>query len=54
MVIYDPVAEQVMSTATHHMNQGENQGEVVIERGRFQGRAGHGAYLARATSQYLG
>ncbi|GAA3486540.1 hypothetical protein GCM10018987_06190 [Streptomyces cremeus] len=70
IVVYDPAAEQVISAATHHMNvdysayEGKrvtgrvetvlSRGEVVIERGRFHGRPGHGLYLARATSQYLG
>ncbi|MFD3515017.1 dihydropyrimidinase [Streptomyces sp. NPDC058657] len=70
VVIYDPHAEQVMSAATHHMavdysayegrrvtGQVEtvlSRGEVVVAQGEFKGRSGHGAYLARATSQYLG
>jgi dihydropyrimidinase len=69
VVIYDPSAEQVMSATTHHMNvdysayEGRritgrvdtvlSRGEVVIAQGEFRGRAGHGAYLARSTSQYL-
>ncbi|NGO75579.1 dihydropyrimidinase [Streptomyces sp. YC504] len=70
MVIYDPAAEQVMSAETHHMNvdysayEGKrvtgrvetvlSRGELVIDQHEFVGRAGHGAYLARGTSQYLG
>ncbi|MFI6943696.1 dihydropyrimidinase [Streptomyces sp. NPDC050418] len=70
VVIYDPHAEQVMSADTHHMNvdysayEGKpvtgrvetvlSRGELVIEAREFVGRAGHGAYLARGTSQYLG
>ena len=70
VVVYDPAAEQVLSAATHHMSvdysayEGKrvtgrvetvlSRGEVVIEQGVFRGRAGHGAFLARSTSQYLG
>ncbi|MCX5203136.1 dihydropyrimidinase [Streptomyces sp. NBC_00237] len=70
IVIYDPAAEQTISAATHHMavdysayegkrvtGQVEtvlSRGEVIVERGEFRGRTGHGAYLARATSQCLG
>ncbi|SDJ56946.1 dihydropyrimidinase [Streptomyces indicus] len=70
VVIYDPHAEQVMSAETHHMNvdysayEGKrvtgqvetvlSRGELVIDKREFVGRAGHGAYLARGTSQYLG
>ncbi len=70
VVIYDPAAEQVMSAETHHMNvdysayEGKrvtgrvesvlSRGELVIDGREFVGRAGHGAYLARGTSQYLG
>ncbi|GHH85746.1 D-hydantoinase [Streptomyces sulfonofaciens] len=69
VVIYDPAAEQVMSAETHHMNvdysayEGRrvtgrvetvlSRGEVVVERGEFRGRAGHGVFLPRCTSQYL-
>ncbi len=69
MVIYDPHAEQLMSAETHHMNvdysayEGRrvtgqvetvlSRGEMVIERWEFTGRAGHGQYAPRATSQYL-
>ncbi|MFI8993552.1 dihydropyrimidinase [Streptomyces sp. NPDC053542] len=69
IVIYDPHAEQVMSAETHHMNvdysayEGRrvtgqvetvlSRGEVVIDRREFTGRAGHGQYVPRATSQYL-
>ncbi|MFI5806946.1 dihydropyrimidinase [Streptomyces sp. NPDC051561] len=70
VVIYDPTAEQVMSAATHHMAvdysayEGKrvtgrvetvlSRGEVVVEQGEFKGRAGHGTYVARAATQYLG
>ncbi len=70
IVVYDPAAEQVISAATHHMNvdysayEGRritgrvetvlSRGEVVIDRNEYKGRAGHGTYLARSVSQYLG
>ncbi|MGW5863047.1 dihydropyrimidinase [Streptomyces sp. NPDC055239] len=70
VVIYDPAAEQVMSADTHHMNvdysayEGKHvtgqvetvlsRGEVVIDGRKFTGRAGHGAYVPRGTTQYLG
>ncbi|MBW5422725.1 dihydropyrimidinase [Streptomyces sp. BG9H] len=69
VVIYDPHAEQTLSAATHHMNvdysayEGKrltgrvetvlSRGEPVITAREFTGRAGHGAYLARGTCQYL-
>ncbi|MEV0091166.1 dihydropyrimidinase [Streptomyces sp. NPDC050738] len=69
VVIYDPAAEQVISAETHHMNvdysayEGKrvtgrvetvlSRGEVIIEAGEYKGRAGHGKFLPRATSQYL-
>ncbi|GHH36069.1 dihydropyrimidinase [Streptomyces candidus] len=69
VVIYDPAAEQTISAATHHMAvdysayEGRriagrvktvlSRGEVVIDRGEFKGRPGHGVYLARSTSQYV-
>ncbi|MGW2225700.1 dihydropyrimidinase [Streptomyces formicae] len=70
VVIYDPAAEQVMSAATHHMNvdysayEGKrvtgrvetvlSRGEFVIDGREFTGRAGHGAYVSRGMTQYLG
>lgn len=70
VVIYDPAAEQVMSADTHHMNvdysayEGKHvtgqvetvlsRGEVVIDQRKFTGRAGHGSYVPRGTTQYLG
>ncbi|ATL31721.1 dihydropyrimidinase [Streptomyces formicae] len=70
VVIYDPAAEQVMSAATHHMNvdysayEGKrvtgrvetvlSRGEFVIDGREFTGRAGHGSYVARGTTQYPG
>ncbi|AZM56568.1 dihydropyrimidinase [Streptomyces sp. WAC 01529] len=69
VVIYDPHAEQTLSAATHHMNvdysayEGKrltgrvetvlSRGEPVITAREFTGRAGHGAYTARGTCQYL-
>ncbi|QEV21177.1 dihydropyrimidinase [Streptomyces alboniger] len=69
VVIYDPHAEQTISAATHHMNvdysayEGKrltgrvetvlSRGEPVITQREFTGRAGHGAYTARGTCQYL-
>ena len=69
IVIFNPDAEQVLSASTHHMNVDYNpyegrrvkgvseivlsRGEVIVEKGTFQGRAGRGAFLrrtARATS----
>ncbi|MEU4995951.1 dihydropyrimidinase [Streptomyces sp. NPDC021622] len=70
VVIYDPHASQVMSVETHHMNvdysayEGKrvtgqvetvlSRGEVVIDERKFTGRAGHGCYVPRGTTQYLG
>ncbi|MFG2497788.1 dihydropyrimidinase [Streptomyces sp. NPDC048441] len=70
VVIYDPAAEQVMSADTHHMNvdysayEGKHvtgqvetvlsRGEVVIDQRKFTGRAGHGSYVPRGITQYLG
>ncbi|GAA2721552.1 dihydropyrimidinase [Streptomyces luteosporeus] len=69
VVVYDPHARQTLSAATHHMNvdysvyEGKqitgrvetvlSRGEVVLDRGTFTGRAGHGRYLPRATCQYV-
>ncbi|MFC5908398.1 dihydropyrimidinase [Streptacidiphilus monticola] len=69
VVIYDPHDSYVASAATHHMNvdysayEGKrlagrsrtvfSRGTPVVDRGEYLGRAGHGAYLPRATSQYL-
>ncbi|WP_329402408.1 dihydropyrimidinase [Streptomyces melanogenes] len=70
VVIYDPHAEQTISAETHHMNvdysayEGRritgrvetvlSRGELVLHERQFTGRAGHGVYTPRATSQYLG
>ncbi|MET9611441.1 dihydropyrimidinase [Kitasatospora indigofera] len=69
LVIYDPAAVQTVSAATHHMNvdysayEGRqltgrartvlSRGTVVLDDGRWLGRAGHGAFLRRDTCQYL-
>ncbi|MFF2653298.1 dihydropyrimidinase [Streptomyces sp. NPDC058045] len=69
VVIYDPAAEQTLSATTHHMNvdysayEGRHltgrvetvlsRGELVLDRGEFTGRAGHGRYTPRGTCQYL-
>jgi dihydropyrimidinase len=69
IVIYDPNATYVMSAETHHMNvdysayEGKqitgkvrtvlSRGTVIIDDDKYLGRAGHGAYLPRSTSQYL-
>lgn len=69
VVLYDPHAEQVISAATHHMNvdysayEGTrvtgrvetvlSRGEIVIDQREYTGRAGHGAFVPRATCQYL-
>jgi dihydropyrimidinase len=69
IVIYDPVAMQTISVATHHMNvdysayEGMHitgkvattisRGQVVVADGEFRGSAGHGAFLARDLNQYL-
>ncbi|MFD9793515.1 dihydropyrimidinase [Streptomyces sp. NPDC059070] len=70
VVIYDPRAEQTISAETHHMNvdysayEGRritgrvetvlSRGELVVHERQFTGRAGHGVYTPRGTSQYLG
>jgi dihydropyrimidinase len=69
IVVYDPQDSYVMSAETHHMNvdysayEGRrvngrsrtvlSRGEVVVDRGVYHGRAGHGEFVARATSQFL-
>ncbi|MGW6540456.1 dihydropyrimidinase [Streptomyces sp. NPDC055051] len=69
LVIYDPHATQVLSAETHHMNvdysayEGRtitgqvetvlSRGEVVIDRRKYVGHAGHGAFVPRSTCQYL-
>jgi dihydropyrimidinase len=69
IVIYDPVATQTISAATHHMNvdysafegmeiTGQvavtiSRGQVVVADGEFRGSPGHGSFLARDLCQYL-
>ncbi|GAA1935742.1 dihydropyrimidinase [Kitasatospora viridis] len=69
LVVYDPAAAHTLSAATHHMNvdysayEGTrvgggvrtvlSRGAVVLDRGRWLGRAGHGRFLRRDTCQYL-
>ena len=69
IVIYDPNNGYTMSAETHHMNvdysayEGRqvsgrvqtvlSRGSVVVDGGEYHGRAGHGNYLTRSTSQYL-
>ncbi|MDJ1132774.1 dihydropyrimidinase [Streptomyces iconiensis] len=69
VVLYDPHAEQVLSADTHHMNvdysayEGKritgrvetvlSRGEIVIDRGAYAGRAGHGQYVPRGICQLL-
>ncbi|MFF8828223.1 dihydropyrimidinase [Streptomyces sp. NPDC015131] len=69
VVVYDPHTRQTISAATHHMNvdysayEGKtvtgrvetvlSRGRVVLDRGTYTGRAGHGVYVPRSTCQYL-
>ena len=69
IVIYDPVARQTLSAATHHMNVDYSayegmeitgkvdvtisRGQVVVAGGEFKGAAGHGSFLSRGLNQYL-
>ena len=69
IVIYDPAAEQTISAETHHMNVDYSayegmtvtgrcetvlsRGSVVVDRGTYHGRAGHGRFLERDLCQYL-
>jgi len=68
LVVYDPRARQTVSAATHHMNvdysayEGReltgrartvlSRGTVVVDRGAYLGRPGHGVYLPRGTTQF--
>ncbi|KQX57048.1 MULTISPECIES: dihydropyrimidinase [unclassified Streptomyces] len=70
IVLYDPHATQTLSAETHHMNvdysayEGQrvtgqvetvlSRGEVVIDRRKYVGHAGHGAFVPRGLCQYLG
>jgi dihydropyrimidinase len=69
IVIYDPLARQTLSAATHHMNVDYSayegievtgrvvttlsRGRAVIEDGEYRGSNGHGTFLARGPNQYL-
>jgi dihydropyrimidinase len=64
LVIFDPHAEHVISAKTHHMRvdysmfegievtgmprQVFSRGRLVIDQGKFVGRAGHGEFMKRA------
>jgi len=65
VVIFDPNAEQVISAKTHHMRVDYSmfegfrvkgvtktvlsRGRVIIDEGKFTGRAGAGEFLRRQT-----
>jgi dihydropyrimidinase len=69
VVVFDPHERYTMSASTHHMNvdysayEGRqvtgrartvlSRGAVVVDRGEYLGHAGHGAFVPRATCQYL-
>ncbi|NIZ93464.1 dihydropyrimidinase [Kineococcus rubinsiae] len=69
IVLYDPAVTTRISAATHHMNidysafEGfelsggvrtvMSRGSVVLDRGTWSGRAGHGQFVRRGLSQYL-
>ena len=69
IVVYDPSARHTISRETSHMAVDHSawegveigggvdtvlsRGTVVVEKGTFSGRAGHGRYLERGLSQYL-
>jgi len=64
IVLWDPSAEHIISAATHHMRvdysmfegfrvRGNartvmSRGEVIVDNGKFLGKAGRGQYLKRA------
>ena len=64
-MIFDPNAEQVISAATHHMRVDYSmfegmrvkgvtktvlsRGRVIIDNGKFTGKAGTGEFLRRKT-----
>jgi dihydropyrimidinase len=69
IVVYDPMVQQTLGVATHHMavdysayegmsitggvSTVLSRGSVVIADGEFHGREGHGKFLSRELSQYL-
>ncbi|WP_426367076.1 dihydropyrimidinase [Streptomyces sp. E-08] len=69
IVIYDPHATQTLSAETHHMNvdysayEGRtvtgqvetvlSRGEVIVDRRKYVGHAGHGVFVPRGLCQYL-
>ncbi|MFK0216167.1 dihydropyrimidinase [Streptomyces sp. NPDC090298] len=69
IVIYDPHATQTLSAETHHMNvdysayEGKtvtgqvetvlSRGEVIVDRRKYVGHAGHGVFVPRGLCQYL-
>lgn len=69
LVVYDPRAEQTISARTHHMNvdysayEGRDvtgrartvlsRGRVIVDRGTYLGRPGHGSYVRRDTCGHL-
>jgi dihydropyrimidinase len=69
VVIYDPSASTTISAATHHMNLDHSayegwtvaggvrsvfsRGSLVLDRGTYRGRPGHGRYVPRGLSTYL-
>ncbi len=69
IVIYDPAVQHTLGVATHHMNvdysvwegmevTGQvrtvlSRGLVVLDNRVYQGRAGHGQFLARSLSDVL-
>ncbi|GAA4978594.1 dihydropyrimidinase [Kineococcus glutinatus] len=69
IVLYDPVATTRISAATHHMAVDYSafegfeltggvrtvlsRGTVVLDRGVYTGRPGHGRFVRRGPSQYL-
>lgn len=69
IVIYDPAATTVISASTHHMNLDHSayegmalrgavrtvlsHGNVIVDNGKFFGRAGNGKYLRRNVSHNI-
>jgi dihydropyrimidinase len=69
IVVYDPLLQQTLGVATHHMavdysayegmsitggvSTVLSRGSVVVADGEFHGREGHGRFLSRELSQYL-